>query len=498
MAVNTRGRISGAALALALGLAPVAFGQDPEPKDVRKIYTPKTEFKLPVQIDDKERADLTGLKLFVKAVPGAWECKDSAPADQKLFFFRAPHDGEYWFSFATVDKAGAVTPANPDRVPPGLIVVVDTRPPEISLHPLPTPSGPNYLQCKLIDANPDYDSIKVEYATATKSGMDWHPLEPVADTPGVFQVPDKSVLSARVRVHAADRAGNVTDREIDLARGSAPIQQTAADPVTLPKPVAQPPLIPDLVVADKPAPALMPPDVAAPMPIQPVTADTPKPAPHPLPAAFTAPDKDVMAINSLRCNIAISVEAPLKADANVEVWASPDSGKSWLLVGQSRDATNAVRAEFPREGLYGYTFVVKSSSNAGQPPAAGDTPDGWIEVDTTKPVAELLSVSLGTENDAGHLLITWVAQDRNFGPEPIALSYASQPTGPWQPLAEKLANTGRHRWPLPRNLGGRVYVRLTAIDRAGNATVCDCPTPVQLETTRPKVKVLSVTPDAKE
>src|SRR5258708_33812180 len=123
MAVNTRGRISGAALGLALGLVPVpvAFGQDGEPKDVRKIYTPKMEFKLPVQIDDKERADLSGLKLFVKAVPGAWECKDTAPADQKLFFFRAPHDGEYWFSFATVDTSSAVSPANPHHMSPGLI-----------------------------------------------------------------------------------------------------------------------------------------------------------------------------------------------------------------------------------------------------------------------------------------------------------------------------------------------------------------------------------------
>src|SRR5207249_11877588 len=63
LAVNTRGRIGGAALALVLGLSPVAVAQDAGPKDVRKIYTRNVLFKLPVQIDEKERAELTGLKL---------------------------------------------------------------------------------------------------------------------------------------------------------------------------------------------------------------------------------------------------------------------------------------------------------------------------------------------------------------------------------------------------------------------------------------------------
>jgi hypothetical protein len=217
-----------------------------------------------------------------------------------------------------------------------------------------------------------------------------------------------------------------------------------------------------------------------------------------IPSPLVDPAKEVIAISTLRCNMTISVE-PLAAGLTiVEVWATSDSGRSWFLAGQGRDGGNSILAKFPREGMYGYTFVLKSSAGGSQPPAAGETPEGWLEVDTTKPVAEILGVALGTGNDAGHLLVTWVAQDRTFGPEPISLYYASQPTGPWLPLAEKIANTGAYRWPLPKSLSGRVYVRLEATDRAGNSSRCEFATPIVVEASRPRVKVLSITPVGKE
>src|SRR5207237_2948385 len=106
-----------------------------------------------------------------------------------------------------------------DQHAPGLIVVVDTKPPEITVRPLPADSGPGYLQCKLIDANPDYSSVKMDCEVPGKGAPVWKQLEPVADIPGVFQVPEKSVLAGRIRVRAADRAGNIAVREIDLGQG---------------------------------------------------------------------------------------------------------------------------------------------------------------------------------------------------------------------------------------------------------------------------------------
>src|SRR5262245_56172243 len=272
MAVNTHGRIWGAALAVVLCLAPVATGQDDAgQKEVRKIYTRNVVFKLPVQIDDKERAELTGLKLFVRAIPGAWECRESAPATQSELSFRAPHDGEYWLSFATVDKAGAISPATPDQEPPGLVVVVDTRPPEIAVRVLPTTPGQGYLQCKLNDVNPDYASVRMEYPVNQKNGAVWQALQPVADTPGVFAVLNPTVLSGWVRVRAADRAGNVAERTVNLRESHTPSAVVQAESTA------------DQTAATKPAGTLQPIVNSAPM-LAPVGAATEKAGPPTMPS----------------------------------------------------------------------------------------------------------------------------------------------------------------------------------------------------------------------
>ena len=155
--------------------------------------------------------------------------------------------------------------------------------------------------------------------------------------------------------------------------------------------------------------------------------------------------------------------------------------------------------EFPGDGRYGYAFIVKPVT--GLPsglPKAGEAPDGWLEIDTTRPLAELTGAAPGTGAEAGLLLLTWKASDANFGPEPISIWFANQPAGPWQAISEKLANTGSHRWPLPKGLGPQVWVRLEAKDRAGNVTRVETPGPIQLESPRPRVRILNVGPAAQE
>src|SRR5262249_7134957 len=131
----------------------------------RKIYTKSPQFGLPV-LGDIDRANLAEIKLYVKAPPGDWTCHQTGPATQARFSFRAPQDGEYWFTFVFVDRAGHASPADPATAPPGLVVVVDSQPPEIDARPITGSSGQAYLQCKMIDANPDYLSVRAEYEAA--------------------------------------------------------------------------------------------------------------------------------------------------------------------------------------------------------------------------------------------------------------------------------------------------------------------------------------------
>jgi hypothetical protein len=189
------------------------------PKGVQTVHTNRVSFTLPVRIDDRDRAELRELKFYAKALQGPrageWAVVETAPPTKSKFGYRVAQDGEYWFAFVTVDKAGRIAPADLDKAAPGLVVVVDTKAPDVDVQRMPAASGEVFLQCQLRDANPDYAALKLEY-----KGIDrvWHSLDASPDAPGVFKVPDKSVLRGVLRATAADKSGNQTVREVDLGR----------------------------------------------------------------------------------------------------------------------------------------------------------------------------------------------------------------------------------------------------------------------------------------
>src|SRR5262245_43879534 len=246
----------GAALAAFLGLGSSALAQD-APSGPKKFFSRKTAFRIPVRIEEHERETLKELRLFVRTPEGEWVCREQAAVTQTSFTFRADHDGEYCFCIVTVDKSGKPSPEDPSRQEPGLIVVVDTQTPDIDVRPLTVASGQTYLQCRMTDANPDYSSVRIEYQSADGA---WRPLEAVVNTPGVVQVPNPGVLESKVRVHAADKAGNIVDREIDLGLAKAAGQSPVSRLKTLPEPAAEPLPLPGPPSA---------PAVAVPQPTQP-------------------------------------------------------------------------------------------------------------------------------------------------------------------------------------------------------------------------------------
>jgi hypothetical protein len=128
--------VTGASVALLAFLGPcrTSYAQAPgagvPSTTANKIVTNKTVFHLPIKIDDRLRGDLREIYLYVKDGSGPWLRKDTVPPAQTHFTFRVPHDGEYWFSVVTMDRFGRMTPADVAKEPPGLMVVVDTRPAE--------------------------------------------------------------------------------------------------------------------------------------------------------------------------------------------------------------------------------------------------------------------------------------------------------------------------------------------------------------------------------
>jgi hypothetical protein len=503
-------------VAVALLAVPGAWvqAQPPAGPAPQKIYTKRTAFKLPLRIDAKERAQLNSVQLYVKSSPGGvWQFKDAGPPAQADFTFRAPQDGEYWFSVVTVDKNSKPNPADLNQEPPGVIVVVDTKPPEVDLRPFAGAPGETLLQCTVRDTNLDPAKVVVEGLLGDQT---WQALEPVPDQPGVYHIGSGGTQPSLVRATAADRAGNTASCQLNLL---AALPAPAAAAANAPAPTGyhaekndgrtdKPEGRPERAVvgpdkaegpADKvevPAesPTEVPPKVNA--TFEKVGPPVDKPAApvenHAPPAAAAPGLPGLQLINSNHVSLDYQIDQKkLGASDHVEVWLTCDDGQTWQRLCEDADKTSPVAFDLPGEGLYGVSVVVNGGSGS-VPPPKGDPPATMIEVDVTKPVAQLMAVRPVPGEGAGHYLITWSASDKNLKPQPIDLYYATRHEGPWQPIAKSLKNDGTYRWDLPKNQGTEFFVKMEVSDRAGNMTRCEALQPIISDGNRPRAKVVGV------
>jgi hypothetical protein len=478
------------ALALLPGLALLAAavqGQAPaDAPPTKKVYTQKTNFKLPIRIDDKDRATIQEVRLFVKmGALGQWQ-SIAIPPSQSVFNYQAQQDGEYWFSVATVDRMGRQTPADMNNEPPKLIVVVDTKPPEVAIRRMTAVSGDVYLQCEVQDANLDPSRTKMEYLAKDQT---WRLLDALPEQPGIFRLPDPEQCQGMVRASVTDRANNTSCCQMNLMTN----ETTSTNPGSTAaasdnRSVSATPTGENISLVSHQAPAESRSDKAMLPPVQEPVAVPPLPNGR---GSESARGSDVahQMINSTHATLAYQIDqAGASGVGRVEVWMTRDRGQTWHFLCEDPDHCSPVEIDLPGDGLYGLSLVVSSAGMNCIPPAPGETPDWWVEVDTSKPVAQIT----GVHPDNGALVITWVATDNCLKPEPIDLYYGARPEGPWLPIARSLRNDGSYRWMMPANLGSEIYVRMEVTDRAGNVAECQTPQPVAKDPARPKVRVIGL------
>ncbi len=124
----------------------------------------------------------------------------------------------------------------------------------------------------------------------------------------------------------------------------------------------------------------------------------------------------------------------------------------------------------------------------------GDTPDYWIEIDTTKPRAELLNVRSNPNGDDGACTSPGPPRTRTCIAEPIDLYYAINRQGPWVPIAKGLKNEGLYRWTPAPEIGSHAFIRLAVHDQAGNTASSETVQPVALDDlSRPRGRISGVT-----
>ena len=147
------------------------------------------------------------------------------------------------------------------------------------------------------------------------------------------------------------------------------------------------------------------------------------------------------------------------------------------------------------EGKYGFSLVVKNGLGVASPaPKTGDAPQLWVEVDETCPSVQLTECVV---SQLDSLMIGWTASDLHLAHDPITISTAVSKEGPWTVVASGLANTGRYVWKMPRDLPYEFYVKVEALDTAGNVGSDHTPRAVKVDLCQPKGAVVGIETEKK-
>jgi hypothetical protein len=504
---------------LLAGLAQPAPGTSPqwigEP-----IATRQVAFTIPYQIERPQQIsqEPVEVQLHVSSDRGVnWRLSSKVDPAQGSFYFRAPNDGEYWFTVLTVDRSGQVRP--PLAQAPILRVVVDSNPPGLQLKAQRGQAGQITAQWEVRDERPKLDSLRLHYRVG-----DVDAWQPVAVGPQNFKAngalqtgevtwwPNAAKGIVQIRVECTDLAGNpaVSHAQVNVDAPAAP----PASAVAKAEPAKPAPAAP--VAQAKPEPPKTEP--AKPAPSKPAVADAGKPPavaaqPNPpvanqvaSPASGTPPKTDVRPAATAPSAPPVAQTAPgmapagprprminarmfeLEYDASgigapgvgrVELWATRDGGRSWgnYMVDDDNRSPLIVRAD--AEGLYGFRLVRTNHGRGDQPPRSGDPPQVWIGVDLTPPAVRILRIQ-PVAGQPGQMLIAWEASDSLLAQRPISVSCATTPYGPWLPIAGGLENTGQYVWFVGANAPEQAFIRVEARDEAGNTSSNQTPGPLLL------------------
>jgi hypothetical protein len=181
--------------------------------------------------------------------------------------------------------------------------------------------------------------------------------------------------------------------------------------------------------------------------------------------------------------------------AKVELWATPDGGRTWSSLGLDPDNRSPLRAALPGAGVHGLRIVVEGvNGSRGTPPQPGDQPEMLLGVDFQPPLAEITGASIGQGELADHLIINWSASDEHLTTRPITLLVSEAAEGPWSTIATEIENTGEYRWRFTRQPPQKMLLRLEVRDLAGNVATYQTPSPLVLILPQPTGRLRSVRP----
>ncbi len=185
--------------------------------------------------------------------------------------------------------------------------------------------------------------------------------------------------------------------------------------------------------------------------------------------AMPPPGANIPVVDSPRIRIEYGVEPGGAAVTGVELWHTSDSGWSWNLAHKVETPAGPMYFDARTDGLHGFYLVLRSRAGSTPAPARGTVPHRWVRVDRGPPVVQVLEVSPDERFDLNReVLIRWRVEDDALPDRPTAIHYRSPGQTRFTPVAETLAGVGSYSWTVPQDVDGRITIKVSARDQAGN------------------------------
>jgi hypothetical protein len=539
--------------ALTLAFLPASARGEPEPDNVLRIYHKARNFRVPFTLSPASKDRIKELHLLVSEDLGYhWRAVSKTFPDHPTFTFRSAHDGEYWFAVQTRTIDGKVAPSLDSTIQPNLKVVVDSFPPTVLLEPDGRRGSIASVRWEVKDENLNLKSFVLEYQVEGATAWRKVPIDRLK-LMGAQRWDAGTAEALKVRASVADRAGNVTEAFIDLPEGTG----SRPDLVSMSQDIDDSPAIskisnggdsdiaagPGFTPVGQGPPSSRGSSGSAP-PRQnrgtrarsgeqvargtktassnwdrdpgagpPNRSDgAPATQSEDLFASATAPAEratttgqpgarnpgETLLVASPKFKLKYDVEdAGPSGPATVELWMTSDGGRTWIRRGADADRVSPIEVDLGGEGTFGLSLVARSASGLGdQPPAPGDAPQSWVEVDSTAPVVQITQpAQIGTGLNAGKVAISWKATDLHLPRDSVTLSWRpDQPGAPWQSIADGLANAGEFVWKVPASISERFHLKVEATDSVGHKASAETTEsgPISVDRSRPKSRIIGL------
>jgi hypothetical protein len=174
-------------------------------------------FRIPFKIDGSLQGRVKEVELWVASGRGEnWQLHDKAKPSEDAFRYTARADGRYLFQVLVVNQDGKKDPPSPVTCPPGLTVLVLTKPPEIELT-MEKEGSTRIVRWVIVSEHVDLTTFKFETRSADDpKDKPWTEIRPEKKKSGTRFFALEKGASREIRLSVQDLAGNVGEATMTL------------------------------------------------------------------------------------------------------------------------------------------------------------------------------------------------------------------------------------------------------------------------------------------